>query len=125
MLRQLRGQTHQVMTALAIINKTTDQTVTDLAAIDVPMRDYSDQEIEAYIATGDPFDKAGAYAIQHSGFQPVTTLNGCFAGVVGLPLCHLVRSLRKCNIVIQTDIAASCQSHNHYECPVFEGILAR
>lgn len=124
MLKQLRGRTHQVLSGLVIINKMTGQTVTDLAAIDVPMRDYSDQEIEDYIATGDPFDKAGAYAIQHPEFSPAAYFNGCYAGVVGFPLCHLVRSLRKCNVIIQTGIAAACQTHNHYECPVFEGILA-
>jgi MAF protein len=123
MLRQLRGRNHQVFTGLTIINKASGQTVTDAAAIDVPMRDYSDQEIESYIATGDPLDKAGSYAIQHPGFQPVTDFSGCFAGVVGLPLCHLVRSLRKCDIAIEMDIAAVCQAHHRYDCPVFETIL--
>ena len=51
---------------------------------------YSDAEIEAYIQTGDPLDKAGAYAIQHSDFHPVEKLAGCYASVMGLPLCHLL-----------------------------------
>ncbi len=123
MLQKLRGRTHQVFTGLTIINKITKQIVTDVAAIDVPMRDYSDREIEAYIATGDPFDKAGAYAIQHLGFHPVADFSGCFAGVVGLPLCHLVRSLRKSGVTVQIDIANVCQRHNNYQCPVFEDIL--
>lgn len=123
MLRQLRARTHQVFTGLTIINKATNQTVTDVAKMDVPMRDYSDAEIEAYIATGDPMDKAGSYAIQHAGFHPVTNFNGCFAGVVGLPLCHLFRSLRQCGIYLETDIAAICQQYHHYDCPVFETIL--
>ena len=59
------------------------------------MRRYTDEEIEAYIASGDPFDKAGAYAIQHAGFHPVEDFSGCFANVMGLPLCHVARSLRK------------------------------
>ena len=50
------------------------------------MRDYSDTEIEAYIATGDPFDKAGSYAIQHPEFNPVATIEGSYTNVVGLPL---------------------------------------
>lgn len=123
MLRQLRGRTHQVFTGLTIINKGTGQTITDLAAIDVPMREYSDREIETYIATGDPLDKAGSYAIQHAGFHPVTDFAGCFAGVVGLPLCHLVRSLRKGGITIPEDIAAACQAHHNYDCPVYKTIL--
>jgi len=122
-LQQLRGRTHQVFTGLTIINKTTGQTVNDVAEIKVPMRAYTDQEIDAYIATGDPLDKAGSYAIQHDGFHPVINFGGCFAGVVGLPLCHLVRSLRKSGISIQIDIVAACQAHHHYDCPVFESIL--
>jgi septum formation protein len=59
------------------------------------MRAYTDEEIEAYIASGDPFDKAGAYAIQHDGFRPVENFAHCFANVMGLPLCHAIRSLRR------------------------------
>ncbi len=70
MLQRLRGRTHQVYTAITLIDRQTDRSITDLACSDVPMRDYTDEEIEAYIASGDPFDKAGAYAIQHDGFQP-------------------------------------------------------
>ena len=74
--------------------------ITDIAVTDVPMRQYSDAEIAAYIASGDPFDKAGGYAIQHAGFRPAVLTSGCFANVVGLPLCYLaarrapVRALR-------------------------------
>jgi predicted house-cleaning NTP pyrophosphatase (Maf/HAM1 superfamily) len=57
------------------------------------MRDYSDAEIEAYIATGDPFDKAGSYAIQHAIFHPVARIDGCYTNVVGLPVCTLKNAL--------------------------------
>ncbi len=70
MLRRLRDRVHQVHTAVTVIDTATHQSITDLATSDVRMRAYSDREIEAYIAGGDPFDKAGAYAIQHSGFNP-------------------------------------------------------
>lgn len=123
MLKKLRGRNHQVLSGLAINNNGNGLATTDLAQINVPMRQYSDEEIEAYIATGDPLDKAGSYAIQHAGFHPVENFNGCFAGVVGLPLCHLVRSLRRIGIFIQNDIAASCQIYHSYNCPVFETIL--
>jgi MAF protein len=123
MLTQLRGCTHQVFTGLTLINKGSGQILTDVAQMDVPMREYSDEEIAAYIATGDPLDKAGAYAIQHSGFQPVTNFSGCFAGVVGLPLCHLVRTLRKICVPVNTDIVVACMDHHNYNCPVFESIL--
>ena len=123
MLKRLRHRTHQVYTAITLIDTRTNQNVTDLAATDVPMRDYTDAEIEAYIAGGDPFDKAGAYAIQHAGFHPVDQLTGCFANVMGLPLCHLVRSLRRLGIEPQNDVPTLCQAHVHYDCPVFETIL--
>ena len=93
MLNQLRGRVHQVYTAIAILQN--GKMVTDLSIIDVPMRAYSDAEIESYIQSGDPMDKAGAYAIQHPEFQPVSFLEGCRAGVMGLPMCHVLRSLKQ------------------------------
>jgi hypothetical protein len=59
------------------------------------MRDYSDAEIGASIARGDPFDKAGAYAIQDGAFRPVERYVGCYCNVVGLPLWPLLELLRK------------------------------
>jgi predicted house-cleaning NTP pyrophosphatase (Maf/HAM1 superfamily) len=99
------------------------QTITDLACSDVPMRAYTDDEIEAYIASGDPFDKAGAYAIQHKGFHPVENFSQCFANVMGLPLCHVVRTLRKLGVEAPHNVPVLCQAHIHYECPVSEKIL--
>ena len=101
------------------------QMITDLACSDVPMRNYTDEEIEAYIASGDPFDKAGAYAIQHDGFRPVENFSGCFANVMGLPLCHVTRSLRQLGVEAPNDVPLRCQAHIRYECPVFERILKR
>jgi nucleoside triphosphate pyrophosphatase len=124
MLRALRGRTHQVHTAITLLDTRTCQTLSDLATTDVPMRDYGDDEIAAYIATGDPLDKAGAYAIQHDGFHPVAEMRGCFANVMGLPLCHLTRTLRALGIEPSADMPTACQSHIHYECPVFAAILA-
>ena len=57
------------------------------------MRKYTDLEIDKYIATGDPMDKAGAYAIQNEVFQPVERVEGCYTSVVGLPLCALSKIL--------------------------------
>jgi MAF protein len=125
MLQRLRRRTHQVHTGLVIINKATGQLITDVASVNVPMRHYTDEEIEAYIATGDPLDKAGAYAIQHPDFRPVSQLQDCYAAVVGLPLCHLVRSLRKIGVDVPVDIAHHCQVYHQYDCPVFERILAK
>lgn len=101
MLRRLREVSHTVYTAfrLAKLDITADpentlmQYVDDLVATRVMMRDYTDDELEAYIATGDPFDKAGSYAIQHEDFRPVAAIDGCYNNVVGLPLCAVKRAL--------------------------------
>jgi len=95
MLRRLRGRTHTVLTAIALIDTARPLLLTGLARTAVTMRDYSDEEIAAYIATGDPLDKAGAYAIQHPGFHPVASLKGSYTNVVGLPLPPLVRALKR------------------------------
>ena len=123
MLWQLRGHTHQVLTALAVLQSHTDRLLTDVCATDVPMRAYTEAEIEAYVASGDPLDKAGAYAIQHAGFHPVESLAGCYANVVGLPLCHLVRTLRKLGLLPRADLPQACQAALGYQCPIYEQIL--
>jgi len=125
MLRALRGRTHQVYTAITLIDalRHAGQTFCDLATTAVPMRDYRDDEIAAYIASGDPLDKAGAYAIQHDGFHPVAELRGCFANVMGLPLCHLARTLRAMKLEPAADVPTVCQAHLQYQCPVFANIL--
>ena len=84
MLQSLRTALHQVITAVSVT--TACVVFSDLDVSTVVMRDYSDEEIDAYIASGDPLDKAGAYAIQHPDFRPVLRLDGCFASVMGLPL---------------------------------------
>lgn len=124
MLRRLRGRVHQVHTGIAVIDTTTGHCCLDVATVAVPMRAYSQAELAAYIATGDPFDKAGAYAIQHPEFQPVADLHGCYAGVVGLPLCHLGRALRQLGAPVSPMVAERCQAHHAYDCPVWREIWA-
>lgn len=123
MLRRLRGGTHQVYTAIAVYHPSEDKLYTDLAVTDVPMRNYTDAEIEVYIQTGDAFDKAGSYAIQHAQFHPVASLSGCYANVVGLPLCHLARTLNKLGLPPKRNVAQTCQIEMQYRCPVYSSIL--
>ena len=123
MLRRLRARVHQVHTALTVIDQTTDRAVMELATSDVQMRAYSDQAIDDYIASGDPFDKAGAYAIQHNGFNPAENFQHCFANVMGLPLCHVVRALRQLGVYPVNDVPSACQAYLSYTCPVYEKIL--
>lgn len=93
MLRRLAGREHRVYTGLAVLRVRDGALRSELCATRVRMRPYSEAEIQAYIASGDPLDKAGGYAIQHPGFHPVESLTGCYTNVVGLPLCRLMRLL--------------------------------
>jgi len=124
MLKQLRGRTHQVYTGIAVYRIEDDKMFTDMSITDVPMRKYSDDEIKAYIATGDPMDKAGAYAIQHPKFKPVESMRGCYAGVMGLSMCHVLRTLQKFEIIPNTDVPSACQTLLNYHCQVFPAILS-
>ena len=123
MLRRLRGKTHQVYTGIALLRQSDGQLLKDICVTDVPMRDYSDEEVQAYVATGDPLDKAGAYAIQHPEFRPVARMDGCFASVMGLPVCHVILQMRKMDIQPNTDFFKSCETLLEYNCPVSGAIL--
>lgn len=123
-LKKLRGHVHRVCTGIALLHPRQERLLTDLCITEVPMRSYSDAEIQDYILTGDPLDKAGAYAIQHNGFHPVESLTGCFASVMGLPLCHLARTLKKMGPITKVDLAAQCKSEFAYSCPISLQVLA-
>lgn len=88
MLRRLRGRTHIVQSCVVVAHADGREDV-EIISSEVVMRDYSDAEIAAYIASGDPFDKAGSYAVQHPAFQPVAEIRGCPLNVIGLALCHV------------------------------------
>jgi septum formation protein len=123
MLRRLRGNVHQLYTAVAVLDGQTGNLLNDVCCTDVLMRDYRDEELRAYVASGDPLDKAGAYAIQHTGFHPVEGLQGCFANVMGLPLCHLVATLRKLDYHPPHDLTQDCQPDLDFACPVYKEIV--
>jgi septum formation protein len=124
MLKQLRGRSHQVYTAITIMVPEKRVMSQELCLSQVPMRNYSDQEIEAYVCTDDPLDKAGAYAIQHKGFHPVENFKGCFASVMGFPACHLARSLKKIGLMPAIKIDSACQQNLDYDCPIAQRVLA-
>jgi septum formation protein len=85
-LGRLKGREHEVCTAFTVLDTQSNRATTQPVITTVTMRDYSEAEIEAYIATGDCYDKAGGYAIQHPQFQPVQSIDGDYNNVVGLPL---------------------------------------
>lgn len=122
-LKQLRARTHKVHTALTLQNASDYSSFSDSCETLVPMRDYSDDEIHQYLARDEYLDKAGSYAIQDSQFHPVTKVEGCYANVMGLPLCHVYRLLKKAGLGLDVDIASACQRYNHITCEVFPLIL--
>jgi MAF protein len=97
-LRQLRGKEHRVITGLALIDAASGGEVTGHCVSRVLMREYSDAEMAAYVASGDAWDKAGGYAIQDEHFRPVAQVMGCYLNVVGLPACTLMRLLRRMGV---------------------------
>ncbi len=123
MLARLRGKVHQVYTAVAAFDPFHGKILKDLCTSQVPMRRYGENEALDYVATGDPLDKAGAYAIQHPVFHPVEHFGGCFASVMGLPLCHVTRTLRKFGLTPARDVPQACQAHLGYQCPVYQAVL--
>ncbi|MDI6814075.1 MAG: nucleoside triphosphate pyrophosphatase, partial [Desulfitobacteriaceae bacterium] len=120
MLRRLRGRTHFVFSGLTLLRNADGQVWSDVCLSEVPIRNFSDEEMYAYIASGDPLDKAGAYAIQHQGFHPVENFAGCFANVMGLPLCHLARLLAQADIKLESAVALRCVETLSYPCEVSE-----
>lgn len=110
MLRALRGRAHEVYTGVALRDFATGEVQTSLTVTTVQMRAYSDAEIEAYIARGEPFDKAGGYAVQDSIFKPVAHVEGCLSNVIGLPLCAVCAMLRVKGVFVPQ--APSCSPQN-------------
>jgi septum formation protein len=123
MLKQLRGRYHQVYTAITVMVPGKGILEQELCLSQVPMRNYSDEEITEYVLTEDPMDKAGAYAIQHKGFHPVEGFKGCFASVMGFPSCHLARSLKKIGLMPEIKIDFACQQYLDYDCPIAKLVL--
>lgn len=95
MLRALSGAVHRVLTGVAVVDAASGKAESDLVETFVHMRPLSGEEIEAYIATGEPFGKAGGYAIQGVGALLVEEVRGCFYNVVGLPLSRLDAILKR------------------------------
>jgi septum formation protein len=95
MLEQLSGRTHAVITGITLIRLPDEATRQELETTNVTFAPMASEEISAYVATGEPFDKAGAYAIQGRGGRHITRIEGCYFNVVGLPLSKLYRLLKE------------------------------
>lgn len=110
MLSRLSGQTHQVYTGFTIRCRFEEKTITESVCTDVVFKQLSEAEIEWYIHTGEPFDKAGAYAIQGLGTFLVKRINGSYTNVVGLPVCEVIEHLIREKVVRISDVKSSTAS---------------
>lgn len=116
MLRELCGGVHEVISAITVLRISDRQSATRINRTQVTMRAYTDAEIDAYVASGDPMDKAGAYGIQSPGFAPACALDGCFASVMGLPLADLCDLLAGFGVVAERSPAQICAAINPFPC---------
>lgn len=116
MLLDLRGGPHQVISAVSVLSLPDDRQATRVNTTTVWMRGYDDGEVDVYVATGDPLDKAGAYGIQARDFNPVERLQGCYAGVMGLPLADLSELLGEFGYAVTADVSAVCRLFNTFAC---------
>ena len=95
MLRMLSGTTHHVSTGITVVDAASGQILSDAMTSQISLRDLTDQEIEASIASGVPRDKAGAYAVQDTDLRPAADWEGCYNNIVGLPICRLLEMLQE------------------------------
>jgi septum formation protein len=94
MLAALAGRAHQVMTGVALVEAPSGRVAAATVVSQVVMKAYSSAAIAAYVATAEPYDKAGGYAVQGEGGRLVERVEGCYSNVVGLPLTTTARLLR-------------------------------
>ncbi len=98
MLRCLSGNEHEVATGFAVIDTENNKIINDFNTAKVKFRELSDQEIEDYVNTGEPLDKAGSYGIQSKGAILIESVKGDYFSVVGLPIGKIYLALRELNI---------------------------
>jgi MAF protein len=125
MLRRLRGREHRVLTAISVVDAANPAGQHATVTARVPMRPYRDDEIQAYVDSGNPLDKAGAYAIQFPAFQPVDRAQfaDCLATVMGLPVCRLLRLLEQAGRPAPlAQPSADCHRFSPAGCPIYAQI---
>ncbi len=117
-LHRLAGRSHVVRTEVAVIGAA-GQRLHFAVRSTVALKPADDAVIAAYVATGEPLDKAGAYAIQGGGSRLVAWYDGCFSNIVGLPLCHAFSGLRRMGAVMPDRPEPSFTRAFGFECPAW------
>lgn len=122
-LSALRGKTHRVYTAFTLRVAGAGKVEAGFCQTDVRMRYFTETEMETYMATPSPYDKAGGYAIQDAAFHPVENIRGCYTNVMGLPLCHLANLFSEFGLSAPEELPWLCQQHLGITCRVYPEIL--
>lgn len=120
MLERLRGERHTVNTAISV--RSPWIAAESVVVAPLKMRGYSDAEIAAYVATGEPLDCAGAYDIHRQGGALIEAAEGCFSAIVGLPIAEACRLLARAGITLQHDPAAVCSALYGRRCLAADGL---
>lgn len=116
MLRVLSGRTHTVRTEVALVGAAGKRLWFGVRSA-VTMRPRDDAAIATYVASGEPLDKAGSYALQGGGAALVESYGGCYSNIVGLPLCHAFAALRKMGVAIPTRPERAFEETFGFGCP--------
>lgn len=103
-LRRLWGRTHEVITGVVVLNAAEDRSFDRAETVRVTMQAYTDTEIEAYVGTGDPLDKAGGYSLQGAGRGLLAGLDGDYLAAVGLPLRAVAEGLQAMGVPVPCDL---------------------
>lgn len=117
-LLRLAGRAHLVVTDVAVLDAAGRELHFSVASR-VRMRAFDRSDAEAYLASGEPLDAAGAYQVQGQGAHLVSSVDGCLANVVGLPLCHAYEALRRAGRAFPERPERACQAHFAFVCPVW------
>ena len=119
MLARLRGRVHQVVTGVTALDSNSGRMLSTAEVTTVIMRDFLDTEIADYVASGDPMDKAGGYAVQNETFHPALEVKGCYLNVVGLPICEVISLLK--GLDVEAKLRGDWQTPAEcIECPLNE-----
>lgn len=124
MLLRLAGRTHEVVTDVSVVDGV-GRALSFSVVTRVAMREFGRDEAEAYAATDEPLDVAGAYAAQGQGGMLIASLDGCLANVVGFPLCHAFFALRRAGRSFSRRPEVACQEHFAFTCPVWRHVHAQ
>ncbi len=118
LLGRLAGRTHDVRTEIVVVDAR-GRTLRFCVTSRVRMREAREVDLAAYARSGEPLDKAGAYAIQGEGRALVESFDGCFANITGMPLCHVYFALRRAGVAPRERPERVCQARFGFRCPVW------